>query len=74
MRVRVTKKGLIHAIAICTVCDWRSEEYCTAEKRAAGHVRETGHTVRMDTGYIYEYEAVPQSKGGRHGRRKESSL
>ena len=51
------KKGLIHAIADCTVCGKHWEDYMTAQKLAAAHARRTGHKVIVDLGYVVEYGA-----------------
>ena len=49
------KKGLIHAIADCTVCGKHWEDYRTAQKKAAAHAAKTGHKVIIDLGYMVEY-------------------
>ena len=51
------KKELFHAIADCTVCGKRWENYLTAQKHAAEHARKTGHKVIVDLGYLVEYGA-----------------
>lgn len=50
--------GLIHAIAECTECVWRDEDYKTAQAKARRHARTTGHRVRADLGYVVEYKAA----------------
>jgi len=47
----VSRKGLIHGIAECMECKWRSEDYLTIQKQARAHVVQTGHHVEMELGY-----------------------
>lgn len=49
------RKALVHFIANCTVCDWRTQDYQTGQKKAAAHARSTGHRVIADLGYVIEY-------------------
>jgi len=50
-----TKKGLVHAIFQCGDCDWREEDYLTAQQKARKHHEKTGHHVCGDVGYYVEY-------------------
>ena len=55
------KKGLIHAIANCSDCEWRCENYLSAQVKARRHNRETGHKVMVELGYrtVYERKKKP---------------
>jgi hypothetical protein len=48
-------KSLVHVIAQCTVCAWESQNYLAAQLLAKRHVKETGHRVKADLGYVAEY-------------------
>lgn len=61
MKNKRVKKCLIHAIAECLDCDWREEDYLTAQKEARKHAIRTGHTVNIETGYNQVYN--PKEEG-----------
>ena len=48
-------KGLVHAIADCTVCGKHWEYYLTAQKLGKAHAKKTGHKVTVDLGYFCTY-------------------
>jgi hypothetical protein len=50
-----TGKALIHAVADCRNCDWRCEDYLTAQAEAEKHVADAQHTVTLELGYCAEY-------------------
>ncbi len=55
---------LIHAIASCSICDWRFEDYTKdVAGKAREHTRKTGHETSVETGYAQIYRA---SKGQRN--------
>jgi hypothetical protein len=58
------RKGLVHAIADCTVCGKHWENYLTAQKNAAQHTRKTGHKVIVDLGYSVDYTRKKSSGDG----------
>jgi hypothetical protein len=49
-------KGLIHAIAMCSDCDFSDYNYLTAQKKGRNHHIITGHRVSVETGYAQVYE------------------
>lgn len=54
--IHKTPPALIHCIAECADCEWRNESYRHAQKLARNHVKKTGHTVKVDQGFVYELE------------------
>ena len=60
--MRRGQRSLVHFVAECRVCGWRTEDYIKGPKQAAGHAARTGHRVVGDAGYMVEY-----------GRRRQSS-
>lgn len=48
-----TPRRLIHCIADCHQCDWRSDNHKTAAREAAKHHRDTGHEVLVEQGITY---------------------
>ena len=65
MKIKVEKFGIIHGIAFCEKCDW-SEAINTAElnrmqklrNKVYKHIKETWHSVIIETGTSTRYEAV----------------
>jgi hypothetical protein len=54
MRRDIVKTGgVCHAIAACDDCDWKEEDYQTAQRKAREHVRRAGHRVAVEVGYCY---------------------
>lgn len=50
------RKGLVQVIADCKTCGAHWENYLTAQKLAAAHVRKTGHKVILELAYAAEYQ------------------
>ena len=46
---------VVHAIAECTVCGVRYENYKNAQALAAKHAKQTGHVVTGEVGLAFEY-------------------
>jgi len=57
MKVKTEEKRpwLVHAIAHCSDCLWKNEDYHTARRSAYAHARQTGHEVVVETGYAQYY-------------------
>jgi len=53
-----TEKGLVHFIANCENCDWLTECHVTGQRRAAYHVKKTGHTINFESGYNGTYRGI----------------
>ena len=45
----------IHCIAWCTGCDKEWEMHTTSRKKAYDHARKTGHTVKGEIGFAFQY-------------------
>ena len=43
----------VHALANCRDCKWSEEDYTTAVARGRYHANKTGHTVDIETGYVW---------------------
>lgn len=52
------KTTVIHVIAQCAGCSWRSEDYVNGEKDARIHNRDTGHRVNVELGTTYYLPAA----------------
>lgn len=50
MSSRPTK---VHALANCRDCKWSEEDYETAVRKGREHANKTGHTVDIETGYVW---------------------
>lgn len=48
--------NIIHVMLKCETCHAEFEDYITGISEAKKHVRETGHTVTGETGYLYRIE------------------
>lgn len=57
-RVETTRPGLVHCIAACKDCEWTDDNYLAASSEARKHVRETGHTVSVESGRVHEVRVV----------------
>ncbi len=55
--------GKVHQIAECMVCDKFWQDFSTASRKAQAHARTTGHTVRVETGINFTYQASELRKG-----------
>lgn len=47
--------GVVHGIATCETCGWESASYKNIQAVSANHAKHTGHTVRGEVGYAFEY-------------------
>ena len=50
------KGGVIHVVAECEDCDWRTEEYKNGQAIAAKHAKSKNHKVRVEVGLVFEYD------------------
>lgn len=50
------KGGVIHVVAECEDCNWRTEEYKNGQAIAAIHAKSKKHKVRVDVGLVFEYD------------------
>ena len=57
------KGGVIHVVAECEDCDWRTEEYKNGQAIAANHAKRWKHKVRVDVGLVFEYIGYTQTIG-----------
>lgn len=48
--------GVVHGVAKCEDCDWKTESYKNAQAIAARHARKYGHKVQGDLGIYFEYD------------------
>lgn len=47
--------GVVHGIAICNDCGWKTESYKKAQANAARHARAHGHLVQGEIACGYTY-------------------
>ncbi len=47
--------GVVHVIAECKDCNWRTESYKNGQAIAAKHAKENKHVVTVDVGLVVEY-------------------
>jgi len=48
--------GVVHGIAECEDCGWRTEEYKNAQATAAIHAKRHGHRVVGELGIDFSYD------------------
>jgi hypothetical protein len=48
--------GVVHVIAECKDCDWRTESYKNGQAIAAKHAKKYEHVVIVDVGLVVEYD------------------
>lgn len=63
MKIKSDGKYLVHGIAQCADCDFgdaiingSKKEYSRLKRFTHKHIRETGHTVMIETGYSQIYK------------------
>lgn len=57
-RVRVSRYGIVHYLAICQDCDFSNADHADRERlrrQVRKHVVETGHTVTIEAGSATHY-------------------
>ncbi len=58
MTVEVKREqGIIHAIAECRDCGWRSEDYQKAREIGRKHAKEFRHCVAVEIGWVILFDA-----------------
>ncbi len=48
--------GVVHGVAYCLDCDWRTESYKNAQAIAAIHAKKYGHRVEGELGIAFSYD------------------
>ena len=48
--------GVVHGIAECSDCDWKTDSYKNAQALAAKHARRYRHRVNGEVGCAYTYD------------------
>ena len=48
--------GVVHVIAECKECEWRTESYKNGQAIAAKHAKKYEHVVIVDVGLVVEYD------------------
>ena len=48
--------GVVHGIAACEDCGWRTESYKNAQAIAAKHAKKYGHKVNGELGISFNYD------------------
>jgi hypothetical protein len=48
--------GVVHGVAECEDCDWKTGSYKNAQAIAAKHAKKYGHKVRGELGISFEYD------------------
>ena len=48
--------GVVHGLAECSDCDWKTESYKNAQASAANHARFYGHRVVGELGISFSYD------------------
>ena len=57
MPYEITRRfGVVHAIAECETCGWRTDNYKNAQANAARHAKAHGHKVVVEVGTVGTYE------------------
>jgi len=52
-KAAILSSFLVHAIAKCRDCSWSEEYYEIAVRKGREHAKKTGHTVDIETGYVW---------------------
>ena len=58
-KIKVVRSGIIHYHAMCFGCSWSDDGYkdrVGLRNRVRKHVRETGHSVTIESGSATMYE------------------
>ena len=50
------KKHLVHFIAECTDCNWKTEDFMKGQRSASQHAQRYCHLVRGEEGYYVQYD------------------
>jgi len=48
--------GVVHVVAECKDCNWRTESYKNGQAIAAKHAKKYKHVVIVDVGLMVEYD------------------
>lgn len=48
--------NVVHGLAECVTCGWRTESYKNAQANAARHARSKGHLVKGELGVAFTYD------------------
>lgn len=48
--------GVVHGLAECEDCGWKTASYKNAQALAAIHAKRYGHTVRGELGISFSYD------------------
>ena len=48
--------GVVHIIAECKDCDWRTESHKNGQAIAAKHAKKYKHLVTVEIGIVVEYD------------------
>jgi len=48
--------GVMHCVAVCQDCGWRSESYKNGQAIAARHAKAKKHKVEVDVGFFCTYD------------------
>jgi hypothetical protein len=48
--------GVVHGMAECEDCEWRTDSYKNAQAIAAKHAKKYGHRVRGELGIDFSYD------------------
>ena len=64
--MEATNRRIIHVVATCCDCDWKSQDYLTARRKAYAHALKTGHKVIIETcnSQTYNPKEAEMKKGG----------
>lgn len=48
--------GVVHGVARCLDCEWRTESYKNAQAISAKHAKHHGHRVEGNLGIAFSYD------------------
>jgi len=51
-------RGKVHVIMICQDCEWKSEDYLTAERCARKHAEKYKHRVNGEVAFAVRYNGT----------------
>ena len=50
------KYGVVHGVAYCLDCEWKTDSYKNAQAIAAKHAKHYGHRVDGELGIAFSYD------------------
>lgn len=60
--------SIVHGIAECSTCGWKTQSYKNAQANAARHARVHGHKVLGELGIAFGYDGSDKKKPDGEGK------